>query len=320
MGRYIKENKNTLIVLVICILIFASAFVLYHLPLAAVAYPSSICFALISISLIVEYVKSRTKHKDLERACDSPEGMMQYLDKYKSLTDEDYQRIINMLINKAMDEQNVSREKTNDMIDYYTTWVHQIKTPIASMRLILDGEDSPVSRQLADDLFRIEQYVNMVLTYVKLDYSGIDYVFKEHRLDTVIKSTLRKFAGQFIKKGLKLEYTPTDKVVVTDEKWLSFVIEQILSNAIKYTKQGNISIYMEGNSLCIKDTGIGIEKSDIPRICEKGYTGYNGRSDRRASGIGLYMSNRILKNIGHELLIESRVGQGTCVKIVFHRM
>lgn len=198
------------------------------------------------------------------------------------------------------------------MVEYYTVWAHQIKTPIASMRLQLQSEDSDLSRRLAGDLNRIEAYVEMVLTFLRLDSTSTDYVIREIDLDSVIKPAIRKFAGDFISKKLSMDFKPTESKVLSDEKWLSFVIEQVLSNAVKYTKKGGIRIYMDTPGiLCIEDTGIGISAEDLPRIFENGYTGFNGREDKRASGIGLYLCKRICDNLGHKIYAESEVGTGT---------
>ena len=203
-----------------------------------------------------------------------------------------------------------------DMLDYYTLWAHQIKTPIAAMRLRLQSEDSDSSRRLLADLGRIEQYVEMVLTYLRLEGEGTDYVFREAKLDDIVRPALRRFAGEFIARRLALDYTPTDVRVFTDEKWLSFVIEQVLSNALKYTPQGGVSVYVEEpKTLCIRDTGIGIAPEDLPRVFERGYTGLQGRADKRASGIGLYLCRRICRNLGHTITAESRPGEGTTVRI-----
>ena len=202
------------------------------------------------------------------------------------------------------------------MVEYYTIWAHQIKTPIAAMRLTLQSEDTETARRLSGDLNRIEEYVEMVLTYLRLDSDDTDYLIREHVLDEIIKPAVRKFAREFILKKLSLDYAPTGYTVLTDEKWLSFVIEQIISNAVKYTSEGGVKIYMdETGVLCISDTGIGICAEDLPRIFENGYTGFNGREDKRASGIGLYLCRRITDNLGHGISVESVPGEGTAVRL-----
>ena len=163
---------------------------------------------------------------------------------------------------------------------------------------------------------RIEQYVDMLLAYLRLGSDSTDYVFREYDLDNIIRPAIRRFSGEFISRRLKLDYQPVDMKVVTDEKWLGFVLEQVLSNALKYTREGNISIYKEGEStLCIRDTGVGIAAEDLPRIFEKGYTGMNGRADQKASGLGLHLCKRICTNLGHIISVRSVVNEGTTVSI-----
>ena len=213
-------------------------------------------------------------------------------------------------------DMELIKDETDKLMDYYTLWVHQIKTPIASMRLRLQKEDSELSRSLLSDLGRIERYVEMVLTYLRLEGAGSDYIFKEYDLDSIIGEVVKKFAGDFILRKIKLRYSPVEKKVLTDEKWLSFVIDQVMSNALKYTKQGEISIYVEEPlTLCIEDTGMGISPEDLPRIFERNYTGVRGRADKKASGLGLYLCSRICKNLNHEISAESQVGRGTKIKI-----
>ena len=157
------------------------------------------------------------------------------------------------------------------------------------MRPRLQQEDTPFSRSLSSDLLRIDQYADMVMTFLRLDSESTDYVLKEYALDPIICQAVRKYAPAFIMRKLTLDYKPVDASVVTDEKWLLFVIEQLLSNALKYTLSGSVSIYLEApRTLFIADTGIGIAPEDLPRIFERGYTGINGRDDKKASGIGLY--------------------------------
>ena len=202
------------------------------------------------------------------------------------------------------------------MVDYYTVWAHQIKTPIASIRLNQQNEDSEFSRQVAEDLQRIEQYVQMALVFLRLDSDTTDYVFQEKDLDEIVKGAVRKFSMQFIRRKIRLQYEPLHISVLTDEKWLSFVVEQVLSNALKYTADGTIFISLRGpDTLCIRDTGIGIAAQDLPRIFEKGYTGGNGRADKTATGLGLYLCKRICCNLGHTIGAESEPGAGTAILI-----
>ena len=312
MWQYLKEKRAAVISFLVCAGIYFIVFALYHFPLEAVLYPTVFCALFLLGTVVYKYQKFRKKHAELMMLQQLPDDLAESLGKYDRQEDQDYAEIVRLVMERASDEKLKYQTKMADSIDYYTTWVHQIKTPIAAMRLRLQAEDSQTARALSEDLFRIEQYVEMVLTYQRLGSETTDYLFRECELDGVIKGCLRKFASQFIGKSLSLKFEGTEEKIVTDEKWLSFVIEQILSNALKYTDQGGITIEVsEGQILSIRDTGFGITPEDLPRIFEKGYTGYRGREDKHASGIGLFLCKKICDNLGVKIWAESVPGEGT---------
>ena len=232
-----------------------------------------------------------------------------------TVTEADYRSLVTLLAESRRAIRTQEEQRYGDMVDYYTMWAHQIKTPIASMRLTLQNEDSGLARSLSGDLMRVEQYVEMVLVFLRLDSSTTDYVIRAHSLDDIVRPAVRKFAGEFIRRRLRLDYQPLDRTVVTDAKWLGFVVEQVLSNALKYTASGSVTIAMDGDDLCIRDTGMGIAPEDLPRIFDRGFTGLNGRRDTRASGIGLYLCRRICRSLGHTIRASSVPNQGTEIRI-----
>ncbi len=304
---YLKSRLKVLVLLVVVEGIFVSSYFLFDLPAVTVLYPLVLSSVAILIAGVIDFLIVFNKHGRLKRN-DLPQA--------SGPLEKDYQEIIN----KLKEEQEYSRQKTtsdfNNMVEYYTVWAHQIKTPIASMRLQIQSVDSDLARRLDGDLNRIEAYVEMVLTFLRLDSDSTDYVIRKIDLDAVIKPAIRKFARDFISKKLTMDFKPTEYKVLSDDKWLSFVIEQVLSNAVKYTKKGGIKVYMdEPGILCIEDTGIGISAEDLPRVFENGYTGFNGREDKRASGIGLYLCKRICDNLGHKIYAESEPGVGTKIRI-----
>ena len=233
-----------------------------------------------------------------------------------TIGEADCMAAIETLRHAASERETANTARHREMVDYYTAWVHQIKTPIAAMRLLLQDADTDEQRALLEQVQSVEQYVEMVLGYLRLESPSSDYVIRNYLLDDIVRQAVRKFASQFIRRKLRLEYTPLNVSVITDEKWLLFVIEQVLSNALKYTRSGSVSITLEApKTLCIRDTGIGIAPEDLPRVFEKGYTGSNGRTDKRATGIGLYLCRRILAKLGHSITIVSTPGVGTTVRI-----
>ncbi len=312
--KYIRQHGKVILATLLFCVIFALVFALYHLPLGAALYPTLLCGLIGILFLALDFVRTKRKHAALERLSQLTAAMMDELPRACSMEEEDYQAVIRALQSEVAELESASSAKYRDMMDYYTIWIHQIKTPIASMRLNLQNQDTPASRKLQGDLFRIEQYVEMALTFLRLDSTSNDYVFQECSLDPLIRQAVRKFSHEFIDRKISLQYEPIEMSIVTDEKWLSFVLEQILSNALKYTREGSVKIYVqEPNTLCIEDTGIGIAPEDVPRIFEKGYTGHNGRSDKKASGIGAYLCKRICDNLGIGICAKSQVGKGTVI-------
>ena len=300
---YLKSRINVIILMIVVEGVFASSYFLFDMPAVTVLYPLILSTSALIVAGVIDFVFTFSKHRKLTQneipASSDP-------------IEKDYQEIIR----KLKEEEAYSRQKTtsdyNNMVEYYTVWAHQIKTPIASMRLQIQSEDTESARKLMGDLNRIEAYVEMVLTFLRLDSDSTDYLIKEYDLDEIVRPAIRKFSREFILKKLKLEYEPLSYKTITDSKWLSFIVEQVISNAVKYTSEGYVRIYMsEPGILCIEDTGVGISEEDLPRIFENGYTGFNGREDKRASGIGLYLCKRISDNLGHKIYAESKVGEGT---------
>lgn len=313
---YMKGQKKIIGADLLFFAIFAVMFWQYHLPPEALLYPFLLCVLAGILLLWLDYGRIKAKHDALVRLRRMSASMIEELPARKTLDDEDYQEVITALCAEARELETNANIRYSDMVEYYTLWAHQIKTPIASMRLHLQNEDTPVSRRLRSDLFRVEQYVEMVLAFLRLDSKSSDYVFREYSLDGMIRQAVRKFSHEFIERRIRLEYEPVHKRIVTDEKWLSFVLEQVISNALKYTREGSVKIYLkEPELLCIEDTGIGIAPEDLPRIFENGFTGCNGRTDKKASGIGLYLCRRICDNLGIQIAAESVLAQGTIISL-----
>lgn len=314
--KYLKQCHRIWIIGAAFCAIFTVSFLLYHLPIGAVIYPILLCIAIGILVMIFDFLRVKREHEVLSSIRSITDVIAEAMPKMDGIKDEDYQQILRLFSEEHNDYRTQTNQKYADMIDYYTVWVHQIKTPIASMRLHMQNEDSALSRTLSSDLHRIEQYVEMVLTFLRLNSKSTDYVIKEYDLDKIIKQAVRKFSSDFIGRKLSLVYEPVKTTVITDEKWLSFVIEQVLSNALKYTPEGSVTITLEDEkTLRIRDTGIGIAPGNLPRIFENGYTGYNGRADKKASGIGLYLCKRICSNLGHTITAQSVVDAGTVVDI-----
>ena len=227
------------------------------------------------------------------------------------------------LENSRENQKNQTEEgckRYTDLMDYYTLWVHQIKTPIAASQLLVqDVTDRNIRSLLEQEIFKIDAYTHLVLQYLRLENFHDDLQLKQVALEQLVKEVVRKYSLFFIQKGLTINLDDLDVKVISDEKWLLVIIEQILSNSLKYTKSGGIEIYFKDNTLYLKDSGIGIKDSDILRVFERGFSGYNGRLTQQSSGLGLYLSKKIADQLGHDISISSQVGQGTTVSIHFQK-
>ena len=314
---YLKKNTKIYILFVVFIAIFFFMFYLYNLPLEALIYTGSLCFltGLIGNTMdFINYKKSYKKLKFLEKnIINDREDLPKSLD----IRIDYYHKMIEKLYRELENETQKNKQKNTDRVDYYSMWVHQIKTPIAAMNFLLDNEEVD-QKNLQQELFKIERYVEMVLTYIRLDSISSDYVITKINLDEVVKDSVKKYATIFINKKIKLNYVSHETMVISDKKWLSFAFEQILGNSVKYSGAGGeITIETYENKLVIEDNGIGIKEEDLPRIFEKGFTGFNGRYEKKSSGLGLYLCKKTLDKLGHRIEISSKVGEGTRIEITF---
>ncbi len=405
---FLKEKKNEIVLYAVLVGTFSVVSYLYDIRMDAVEYALLLSVVWLLLSGIWEYLKFAGKHKrlleaerslnlnrkeltgadhqtedgDLLRVSGIRTAGADILDAdidsalpgADTLIEKDYQRIIMRLYEAGSEAESAGRIARQEMMDYYGMWVHQIKTPIAAMHVLLQAasesqvEDERTAgehwkdKEMKLELFKIEQYVEMVLTYLRMEDMSSDMSFEICELDSVIRQAVRKYSQMFILRKIKLDYVPVETKILTDEKWLVFVVEQILSNALKYThsysvnerscsmedadmnvEQGRISIYMEeyepaqhgsgvditesygavsrGKKRClvIEDTGIGICPEDLPRVFEKGFTGYNGRKDKKSTGIGLYLCKAVMDKLRHQIWIESEAGEGTKVYLSLAR-
>ncbi|MCM1226481.1 MAG: sensor histidine kinase [Clostridium sp.] len=296
-------------------MIFLIIFILYDTYAEAVVYAFLICCAISSVIVFTGFSRFRKRHILLKEIYRNLPLMTDMLPAPENLIQNDLQNIAQRL--SEINQQNITvmRNHQRDSDDYFTIWVHQIKTPISAMQMILQTDDTDKSRELSAELFRIEQYAEMALHYIRLDSDSNDFVIKRYDIDSIVKQAVRRYAPLFIRRRISLEYSPVNAKALTDEKWLVFVVEQLLSNAVKYTIKGHVEIKFENDILSVSDTGIGILPDDMPRIFEKGYTGMSGRTDEKSTGLGMYLCKRICDKLGHKISVKSEVGKGTSIFI-----
>lgn len=314
---YIKKNLKIYLLLIVFIFIFVLIFYLYNLPFEALFYSGSLCFVAAVIMSIIDFNNYRKSYIDLKYLESNILNSMEDLPRSLDIRVEYYQKIIERLHNEVEKLKIEDNKKMEGLVDYYSMWIHQIKTPIAAINFLLDNEEIDV-KAFRQELFKIERYVEMVLTYIRLGSETSDYVITSINLDEVVRENIKKYATLFINKKIKLNYVSHETYVISDKKWLGFAFEQLLSNAIKYTKSGGeISINISESKLIIEDNGIGIYEEDLPRIFEQSFTGLNGRYEKKSSGLGLYLCKKTLDKLQHKIEITSEINKGTKVIVSF---
>lgn len=316
---YLWDRRKNIVLLVFFGVIFAVVFWLYGIRTDAVLYAGLLSLLAAFGFAAAGFFSYRRKYFILDNLKKSSHLSEDNLPPAANLNEREYRELAVLQSEQLSRTVSENDRRRTDTEEYYLMWAHQIKTPIAAARLLLSAGE-PNKSEMSAELLKIEQYVEMALGYQRLNSDETDFMFKKYDVADIVRQAVRKNSRLFVIKKLCLEFEQSECVyVITDEKWLLFAIEQILVNAVKYTNEGgNIRIYFENSDtkrLIIEDSGIGIAPEDLPRVFEKGYTGYNGRLDKKSTGIGLFLTKETLKKIGHSISIESEVGIGTRVCI-----
>lgn len=313
---YIKQIRVTLLSLLILLIVMLVMFWVYSINMQPLWYGIELSILIIGTFLLLDGIRYCRTQNTLRSIKKEETIMLAHLPVPNNSIEEAYQELLRLVDSRAKEMNQDWEEKYTNQIEYFTLWAHQIKTPLAAIKLLLQTSENEENQEIGIELFKVEEYVNMVLQYLRMEEMSSDLVLHWISLDQIVKSVIKKYAKIFIGKGLRVTLLVENVKVLSDEKWLQFVIEQIVANALKYTNEGTISIYMKSEqekTLVIEDTGIGIRQEDIPRIFEKGFTGYNGRMENWSTGIGLYMCNKIVGKLSHQIKVESEVGVGTKV-------
>ena len=333
---YLKKNRKPILFYFCFVSLFYTVLYLYGVRADALSYAVFLSLVTFFVLGAFDLWRYRVKIRMVEEAFRNMPYELGDLPVPRDIPEEKYQEEIRALGERFVRAENSARISRREMLDFYSLWAHQIKTPLAAMNLLLQSaqekqDDSRGARsaeggqymdEMRMELFKTEQYVDMVLSYLRAEDLSADLLLKEESLDGIVRQAVRKYSRMFILKKIRLEYEPCRGKVVTDEKWLLFVIEQLLSNALKYTKEGTIRIYADQDNPCvllIEDSGIGIQAEDLASVMETGFTGYNGRRDKKSTGIGLYLCRMICEKLNHSVTIASEPGRGTTVRLDLSR-
>lgn len=309
--EYIKYRLKSIFAFTLFTLIFAVIFSLYDIEKEAVIYSCMLCIAAGAVLCALDYITFKKRHAKLLELKNQILISMDEIPDVQNIIEYDYQTLLKELFSENRRIYNAAEKGMQDTVDYYTLWAHQIKTPIAAARLILQSDESKQNKELLAELFKIEQYVEMVLAYLRLGSNTNDFVIKKYNVDNIVKQALRKYASIFIKSKVSVKLDiPSDGNVITDEKWLEFCVEQILSNAVKYTPAGGtVSIKFYKDRLSVTDTSIGIARQDLPRICEKDLPVITVGQIKNHPESASILQNRSLQDLGMTLSLMQRQGK-----------
>lgn len=316
---YVRSRWKYGLSLLVIFGIFGMVYYLTNAPMEACLYSIQLSLVFCFFAVGKDYLKFRRKHGKLSEFAEMDFAEMDMLPAATDLLEQDYQDILALWMKKNRQLITEKDKRYSDTRSYYLMWAHQIKTPISALRLLLQlDDDRKYTSDMEQEIFKIEQYVELALQFIRMEHLSNDLTLKEYDLASLVRNVVKKYSVIFINKKLTVDIEDVHGTVLTDEKWLSLILEQLLSNALKYTNEGGVRFYMDRKqeqTLVIEDTGIGIREEDIPRLFEKGFTGYNGRMDKKSTGIGLFMSREIAEKLGHRITIRSELGRGTAVSL-----
>jgi hypothetical protein len=305
--------------------VFMAVFALMDISVQYVWYPTLVCAVLFLLYMLWDGYRFAGTYKMLTQGMRHIDVTLENLPKANTVLEQQYQALLQQLFIRKNQRINDMKLSHSELTEYVTTWTHQMKTPITALQLLAEDMGEETKSETLLRLFEMEQCMDRMLQYLRLESDSTDYVLKEYSLKSMVNQAVKYYARMFISKGIAVHVDiPENTMVVTDEKWMIFVLKQLISNALKYTMEGSITIRVETSAdgeaagtdtLVIEDTGIGIAAEDLPRIFERGYTGYNGRKDKKATGLGLFLTEQILGRLNHRITISSQVNVGTTVRI-----
>ena len=310
-AQYVKARFGLFVLSGVFALIFGLLFFLYGLEPEAYGYGLTLCLVALTIYVARDFAAYYKAHHVWRELLDVS---LLNVALEETTTDPDLRALFAQIAREKNELIAAGEARKTDLTDYFTLWIHQVKLPVSAMRLMLANHDLNEA-DWKKQIFALERYLGMVLAYLRMKSDSTDYVIRMFSLDSMLRAAIRTFSTEFIYKKIRLSFTPTGLEVLSDEKWLQFVVEQLLSNAIKYSALGStIEMYANGYDLVIEDHGCGISASDLKRIREKGFTGENGRVHKEeSSGLGLYLCEQVLARLHHPFVIESTLNEGTRV-------
>ena len=328
LSEYIKDKINYILALAIYLIIISTYLKAINLTYLTIFIVIFITFTFFILAFLLSYYKTSKYLRNIEKTMDKlPEKYLitEILQKPRSAEKLAYYRILKRANKSMLENVTDIKEKQKDYKEYIESWVHEIKIPITSAKLLCENNKSDITNKIDEDIEEVNNYVEQALFYARMDQVSNDFMIREISLNEVIKNVLAKNKKIMIQNNMKVELKDVNIKCYTDEKWLEFILNQIITNSIKYRNDNNAVIKITGIQnkeniiLKIKDNGIGIKKSEIDRIFDKGFTGTNGRNQTKSTGIGLYLCKRLCEGIGMEIDANSKENEYTEIVIIIPR-
>ncbi len=329
LSRYLKDKLYFIILFITFLSLIILLLVGFKVSLELIIVIISLLVIFAILVLIIEYLKKRSFYNEFINIVDKLDKKYLVIEMLNSPNFQEGEILYNELfeINKSMLENIKNYEiSMNDFKDYIEMWIHEVKIPLSSLILMIHNNKNNISSKMVDQVNRLDNYVDQVLFYVRAENAEKDYLIKKTELNKVINKIALKNKDYILENNICFSVLNCEKKVLTDSKWLEFIIDQIINNSIKYKRDiasSFIKIYTEENNeeirLIIYDNGIGIDAKDLPRVFDKTYTGTNGRLKSKSTGMGLYIAKNLCEKLGHKIAIESKVNEYTKVIITFNK-
>ena len=323
--KYIKDKIYYILAFIIYIILISIYLKAMETEIPAIIIVIAISTIFFCAGFIISYLKSNKYLKDIDKMMDNLTEkylITEIMPKPSRAERLAYYRILKKANKSMLENISIIKQQQKDYKEYIESWVHEIKIPITSVKLLCENNKSDITTKIDEEIEEINNFVEQALFYARMDQVSNDFMIKNINLNNVIKNVLARNKKIMIQNNMKVELNNVNTNCYTDEKWLEFIINQIIQNAIKYRKEKNANIIItisenkENVILNIKDNGIGIKTSEIDRIFDKGFTGTNGRNQKKSTGIGLYLCKRLCQEIGMEIEANSKENEFTEIKII----
>lgn len=325
LGDYIKDRIVFILLFILYSIFLTVLFLIGGLKMDFIVIINSFNLIFISMVMIIRFIKQRAYFENINKTMEHLNEKFLISEIMKEPRRHDYQefyKIIKKSNKSMMDEISVIESEKQDYQEYIEAWVHEIKKPITSSLLVCENYKSDATRKIKGDIETINNKVEQVLFYARANNPEKDYLIKDTELDGIVNQVIQNNRQLLMLNEVKILKEDITTSAYTDGKWISFILNQVILNAIKYKKEKGAFIKItsseikKGIQLTIQDNGVGIKESEIHRVFDKGFTGSNGRNHSSSTGVGLYLCKKLTDALGIEIKASSSVGEGTLIQLI----